>query len=344
VLSRAKAAVEAGAGPRFIAGMLACAQQAFGASQREIGHAIGRSASSVNRLLKWRRSGYKNRPFGATTRAGRASLRAGSPQQPKDDGTVGLVEHGLPQYQPRSLSALTDNLPNVSVQAKVLLGDKTTNGGIEEEPVPGESDGHESEKQKLSAAEDANSRQKRTPERMQIVIAALRENPFYERAAAKAGIHRKTLAYWLKCSEDGRDGYDVGWEGFEWRFHEACEAARDEAYQRVEDALLEKGMGVTYKIDQRLVDLGKRGADACARDENGDFIVEFRGPVNVKMLKRLLVLWRPEKYGKPKRTVARRGGVLVVGEGAIRLEKNCDASIKARQWKAASRMVRETTG
>jgi hypothetical protein len=347
VLGRAKAAVEAGAGPRVIAGMLACAQRDFGASQREIGSAIGRSASSVNRLLKWRRSAYKNpSPFGPTTRAGRAAHRSASAQQPKDDGTGGLVEHGLPLYQPTSLSALNDNIPSASAETEVLPGREAANGkldGIEDEAAPAEACGHQPDNQELSGRH-ANSRRKLTPERIRTVIEALRENPFYERAAAKAGIHRKTLAGWLKSSEDGRDGYDVEWEGFDWRFHEACEVAIDEAHQKLLDAILIIAMGLLYKIDQRLVDLGQQRADVYARDENGDFIVEFRGTVNLKMLLFLLALWRPERYGKPKSKIAPRGGVLVVGEAAIRPKKNCAASIKARQWKAASKMVRETTG
>lgn len=76
VLSRAKGAIEVGESPRVIAGRLACAQEDFHASQREIGRAIGQSASWVNRLLKWRQSGYKQRsPFGPTTRADCASKK-----------------------------------------------------------------------------------------------------------------------------------------------------------------------------------------------------------------------------------------------------------------------------
>ena len=75
VLSGAKAAVEAGAPWREIAERLACAQD-FHATQREMGRAIGRAPSTVNRLLRWRQSGYSQRsPFGPTTRAGRAARR-----------------------------------------------------------------------------------------------------------------------------------------------------------------------------------------------------------------------------------------------------------------------------
>jgi hypothetical protein len=178
---------------------------------------------------------------------------------------------------------------------------------------------------------------------MRIVIEALKEYPIRARAAAKAGIHRKTLEYWLKCSEAGQDGYDIDWEGFQWRFHVACEAAIDEARDRLLGVMYDIAMGpITFKIDQDLVDLGNRGADAYARDENGEFIVEARGPGNDKMLKFLLQLLRPEKWGKArKRESFRSGGVLVIGERPNRPEKNCAASIKARQWKSASRKVGE---
>jgi hypothetical protein len=182
VLSRAKAAVQARARPRDIAQMLACAQEDFGASQREIGRAIGRSAASVNRLLKWRRSGFKQcSPFGPTTRAGRTAHRTGSAEQPKDD----FVDRCLPQDQPTSLSTLNENLLSASAQTEVVPGGETANGklnDIEEQPAPVESGAHQPDKQKLSAGA-ADSRRKLTPERMRIVIDALKEAPLLERAA-----------------------------------------------------------------------------------------------------------------------------------------------------------------
>lgn len=46
----------------------------FGATQRQMAKAVGRSASWVNRLLKWRRSGYKElSPFGPTTKEDRVA-------------------------------------------------------------------------------------------------------------------------------------------------------------------------------------------------------------------------------------------------------------------------------
>jgi hypothetical protein len=75
VLRRAKAAIDAGESSlREAAEVVALAQKAFNASQREIAEAVGRSASWVNRLLKWHRSGYKEcSPFGPTTQAARVA-------------------------------------------------------------------------------------------------------------------------------------------------------------------------------------------------------------------------------------------------------------------------------
>jgi prophage regulatory protein len=66
LLHRAKAAIDAGESSlRDAAEALALAQDDFSATQREIAEAVGRSLGWVNRLLKWRRSGYKDHsPFG----------------------------------------------------------------------------------------------------------------------------------------------------------------------------------------------------------------------------------------------------------------------------------------
>lgn len=75
LLTRAKIAIDAGeASLHDAAEALVLAVDDHKATQREIAEAIGRSASWVNRLLKWRRSGYKDcSPFGPTTKAGRVS-------------------------------------------------------------------------------------------------------------------------------------------------------------------------------------------------------------------------------------------------------------------------------
>jgi hypothetical protein len=73
LLKRAKAAIEAGEQSLHDAAeALGLAEEEHSATQREMAEAIGKSASWVNKLLKWRRSGYKDRsPFGPTTKRGR---------------------------------------------------------------------------------------------------------------------------------------------------------------------------------------------------------------------------------------------------------------------------------
>ncbi len=73
LLSRARTAIEAGEQSMHdAADALGLAQEEHSATQREMAQAVGKSASWVNALLKWRRSGYKDdSPFGPKTKAGR---------------------------------------------------------------------------------------------------------------------------------------------------------------------------------------------------------------------------------------------------------------------------------
>ena len=106
----------------------------------------------------------------------------------------------------------------------------------------------------------------------------------------------------MKCSKAGQDGYDIEWEGHQWRFHEACAAAIDDAHQRLLDTVCDLAVGLNfYKVEQDLVDLGMQGADAYGRDEDGNFIVEGRGPGNPKMLRPFfLELVPPENTGSDR--------------------------------------------
>jgi len=65
---------------------------------------------------------------------------------------------------------------------------------------------------------------------MRTVLDSLSEYPILSEAANKAGIHRKTLAYWLKRSAAGDAGYDIEWQGVIWRFHEHCQSAIDDVF------------------------------------------------------------------------------------------------------------------
>ena len=160
---------------------------------------------------------------------------------------------------------------------------------------------------------------------MLLVLDALVERPFYYYAANKAGIHCKTLAYWIRRSEAGDDGYDIEWQGLTWRFHEHCKSAIWQAELKLLDPMFERALfgyhkvltrrgRVVYKIDQDLVGLGFQGPDAYLRDENGNPIPETVRKVDTKAMRFILEWYRPETWGKHRKSNApREAGVLVVG-------------------------------
>ena len=188
---------------------------------------------------------------------------------------------------------------------------------------------------------------------MLLVLDALVERPFYYYAANKAGIHCKTLAYWIRRSEAGDDGYDIEWQGLTWRFHEHCKSAIWQAELKLLDPMFERALfgyhkvltrrgRVVYKIDQDLVGLGFQGPDAYLRDENGNPVPETVRKVDTKAMRFILEWYRPDTWGKhPKRNAPREAGVLVVGDVIKKPEYNTDASVQARKWKAGWRRIRE---
>jgi hypothetical protein len=204
----------------------------------------------------------------------------------------------------------------------------------------GRRDRSQVDKQKLPARNSKVGR-KLSPERMRIVLESLMEYPVLWHAANKAGIHRKTLEYWLKRSAAGDAGYDIEWDGVIWRFHEHCKSAIGEADDKLLEAAWDIAMGgAVYKTDPLLVDLGCEGPDAYATDENGNFIVEAVRRPNFKMIRFLLEWVRPEKCGKHRKNdIPQTGGVLVIGERTEKPDNSCAASIKARQWKSRSRTI-----
>ena len=98
-----------------------------------------------------------------------------------------------------------------------------------------------------------------------------------------------------------------------------------------------------YKIDQGLAGLCCKGPDAYLRDENGNPIPETVRKVDMKAMHFWLAWHRPEKWGRHRKVDApREGGVLVIGGDVTKKpEYNTAASVQARKWKAASRMIRD---
>ena len=281
----------------------------------------------------------------------------------KDDDTendVALVDTSAgdrsPPHEPTSLpTPVTTTVENGTTRAALPRGAKVTMSEAdgpktETAPLgamgrkPGRSGGRRIKKQKRPG-EVAKAR--RMPERMRIVLDSLRECPILSYAATKAGIHRKTLEYWIKRSRAGDAGYDIEWQGEIWRFHEHCESAMQEAHDKLLGAArdIAKG-GVIYKTDQSLVDLGFEGPAAYLRDENGKPVVETIRNPNGKMLRWLLEWVLHEKYGKhPKIDVPHNSGVLIVGgirhDIPNKVNNGPAASVKARKWKAGWRMIQK---
>jgi hypothetical protein len=185
----------------------------------------------------------------------------------------------------------------------------------------GPSGGRRRKKQKSSAG-TSKSAPKLSPERMRIVVESLQECATYELAAWKAGIHRKTLAYWLSRSKAGDDGYELlVWDDISDRFHVLCEVAIETAHDSLDERVLEMGLGVKYP-----------GTEA------------YTIPPKPKMLGLYLARKLPEKYGKRRKVkAAHHNPVLVVGQPGKKREYNTEASVKARQLKSLSKKIENLT-
>jgi hypothetical protein len=273
------------------------------------------------------------------------------------DAANAILAGALPEYcsPPCQLTSLlasvTENVPDGSTQTEPPPGATaatTENTGPETEITPlgptGRNRGRSGSRrlEKLSAG---TSKVGRT-ERMRIFLNSFVKCPILSHAAEKAGIHRKTPEYWLKCSAAGDEGYDIRWRGITARFHEHYEAVIAEADDKLFADLCEIGMGgIVYKTDPSLEGLGLEGVDAAVRDENGDPIVEAVRHPNPKILRRILEWKMPERWGKQrKRSALPQGGrVLVVGgpRKNKKPEKGSVASVRARKWKAGARMISE---
>ena len=210
----------------------------------------------------------------------------------------------------------------------------------------------ENAKKQKPPAGISKSTPKLSPKIMRIILNSLREYPVLSYAANKAGIHRKTLKYWMDRSEAGDDGYDIKWQGLTRRFHEHCESAIWEAHLKLEDEMFQRALGydkvltyrgrVMYKIDQGLEGLGFQGPDAYLRDENGNPVPETVRKVDTKALLAVLKRHRPNTWGKrPKIDAPREGGVLIIGDVPKKPKYNTTRSVEARKWKADWRRIRE---
>lgn len=261
-----------------------------------------------------------------------------------------LPKHGSPSYPTTILPAphVNENIPNGSTQTEPL---PRTKAATSETPLGafgcrrGRRGGGQRTKRELVPGAPKSDRRP-SPESMRLVLDSLTKCPVIRSAAGEAGLHRKTIERWIRCSRAGHDGYDIAWQGFTWRFHEAFEVAVDEAFETLDGNIFGLAVEIVFKTDPFLVDMGFEGEDAYATDECGDFIPEGIRIRNV----RLALIWlsrkRPETYGNPpkrrKRGIPQSGGVIVIGQTTKKAQPNTAASVRARKWKALSRIVRST--
>ena len=281
-------------------------------------------------------------------------------EKPQGDGEdrTGLVEvpagaHS-PPHEPTSLpTSKAEPLPpgkEATSEAEKLKTETTPPAAIGGKP--GRSGGGRPTKEKPPVG-IPKSTPKRSPKRMRLILNALTEYPVLSEAADKVGIHPKTLAYWIRRSAAGDDGYDIKWQGVTQRFHEHYKSAICEAEIKLRDMMFERALlgydkvltrrgRVMYKMDQDLVSQGYQGPDAYLKDENGNPIPETIRKVDMKAMLFILEWYRPNTWGKhPKIDVLREGGVLVIGDVTKKPKYNTAASVRTRRWKAGSRMIRE---
>lgn len=264
----------------------------------------------------------------------------------KDDGAIGSAEAPVkelppPPYQPPVTVPRAPVAPSPPQSSSLgTPGRKRGRSGSRQ---------RKRQKQPPGISKSARTRRYRL---MRRVLDALREWPVLHSAANKAGIHRKTLEYWIKRSEAGHAGYELVYQGIKWGFHEHCKAAIDEAHQKLKDDMLQRALGydkvlthrgrVMYKIDQGRVALGHQGADAYLKDENGNPVPETIRVEDTKAQLYILEQDRPNRWGKPPKIgAAHEGSVHVIGQITEKPKYNTAASVKARKWKAAARLIRK---
>jgi hypothetical protein len=283
-----------------------------------------------------------------------------------DDDNSSLVgtlpEHRSPAHQLTSLPApaVNEDVLSGSTQTEVQPRAKaaaTETIGPKSETNPPAATGRNRDRsgsrqlgEQEQPARISKSTRKLSPELMRIVLDTLREYPVQSYAARMAGIHPKTLAYWLKRSNAGDDGYDIEWQDVTSRFHEHYESAIEEAHDKLRDIMFQRALGydkvlthrgrVSYKIDQGLVGLGYEGPDAYLKDDNGNLVPETIRKVDPNAIRFLMKSLHPKYGNNPKIDTPHKGGVLVIGE-TKKPEYDTAASVKARQWKAESRRIRE---
>ena len=241
-------------------------------------------------------------------------------------------DHAAPTKSISLPTALAEDVPTEPMKAELLPRAEAVSGVTQADAPKTETTSHKPvarngcrggqspKKQKISAA---GSKAKRKL-LMRQVLQYLRIHPNLSAAARKCGIHSKTLAYWLKRSKAGDPAYELEWRGLKLPFHEHCEAAKAEPFDKVLAIAIEwTDERIVYKIDPDRVALGFEGRDAYLRDEKGMPVVEAVHHAKPKMIRFVLEYGCPEKWGK----------------ASASQEPGVEASIKTRRWQAIKNIL-----
>lgn len=165
---------------------------------------------------------------------------------------------------------------------------------------------------------------KSSPDRLRIVLDNMAKLPVKENAAMFAGVHVKTLDYWLKLSAEGNQPhFEIEWRGLKLWFHEHYITACEEGDANLVTAAFQLALGydeiqsyqgrVIYQVDDFLWDMGLRGRDAYLLDEKGRPIPEVVRKQDPEMIRWLLERRKAKEYGKSQVIdVQHSGGLLVV--------------------------------
>jgi hypothetical protein len=252
-------------------------------------------------------------------------LREDAPRMPSVEAEINL---GAGPVEPADSSSSPevrndgDDKDDVAL-ADALLGDCSRPCEPTSLPTPVK----ENAKKQKPPAGISKSTPKLSPKIMRIILNSLRECPILYHAAMQAGIHRKTLEYWIRIAArlatmvttssgkalrgdftntaNQRSGRHIS------NSRTTCSKGHFLGYDKV---LTRRGR-VMYKIDQGLVGLGFQGPDAYLRDENGNPVPETVRKVDTKAQLSVLKRHRPNTWGKhPKIDAPREGGVLVIGD------------------------------
>ena len=143
LLSRAKHAIESGETSLRAAAEDIAAAQEQGATQRQIGEAVGKSAAWVNRLLKWRESGYKDvTPFGPLAKASRQCAQRVQSTEQKDQKPASTSGHARAAERRHQIEDQRSALQKICRQLERALEERDQQYGLchsvgkEPEPFP----------------------------------------------------------------------------------------------------------------------------------------------------------------------------------------------------------------